>query len=119
MKWLVKAGCLVDTGVVTWEVEADSMEEAEDKGYTLARKSNVADSGDVTVQPLGEDKQLICDKLVELLHLTRNLYDVLELKYDPEKEAVTALFETGYTKTVNVAMDSGTSMIKDIIDHIL
>lgn len=119
MKWLVKAGCLVDEGFVTWEIEASDPAEAEMIGCGLARKSSVADSGNVTVEPLEEDKQLICDKLLEVLQITLNLHDVLELTYDPKTETVTAFFETGHTKTANVAMDSGTAMIKDIVSQII
>lgn len=119
MKWLVKADCLVDEGYVTWEVEADSPEEAEWKGIALARKSNVADSGTVDIEPLEEDKQLICDKLLEVLQLTRGLYDVLELQYRPETETVVAGFASGFTKTANVAADSGIAMIRDILRQIV
>ena len=119
MKWLVKADCLVEDGYVTWEIEADSFENAWDKAYGLARNSSVADEGAVEVEPLEEDKQLICDKLLEVLWLTRNLYDVESLGYDPEKETVTAVFLNGSVKVANVAMDSGTSMIRDIIAQIL
>lgn len=119
MKWLVKAGCLVDDGWVTWEVEADSLEEAEQKGYWKASYSSVADTGNIEIEPLEEDKQLICDKLLEVLWLTRNLYDVAQLSYDPEREVVEAMFRNGGIKTANVAADSGTSMIRDIISQIL
>lgn len=119
MKWLVKADCLVDEGFVTWNVDANSPEEAEEKGYQLARKSSVADIGTIDVEPLEEDKQLICDKLLAVLQITRNLYDLIELQYNPEKEIVVAGFANGYTKTANVALDSGTSMIRDIIRQIL
>ena len=118
MKWLVKADCLVDEGFCTWEVYANSIEEAENRGYQLALESKVADSGTVEVEPLEEDKQLICDKLLNVLHLTRGLFDVLELTYDSGKETVTALFESGYTKTANVCMDSGVAMIRDILKQI-
>lgn len=119
MKWLVKAVCLVDEGYVTWNVDADSPEEAEEKGYQLARKSKVADIGTIDVEPLEEDKQLICDKLLAALQVTRHLYDLIELQYNPEKEIVVAGFENGYTKTINVALDSGTAMIRDIMKWIL
>ena len=119
MKWLVKAGCLVAKGVVTWQVEADSMEEAESKGFALAMESRIADCGDVDIEPLEEDKQLICNALLNVLELTRNLYDVFDLKYDAATETVTAYFTSGYTKVANVAADSGTAMIKDIINQII
>ena len=118
MKWLVKADCLVDEGFVTWEIDADNCESAWDKAYGLARNSIVADEGTVEVEPLEEDKQLICDKLLEVLWLTRNLYDVESLGYNPEDETVVAVFSNGGVKVANVAMDSGTSMIRDIIAQI-
>lgn len=70
---------------------------------------------------LYEDKQLICDLLVPALQKTRNLYDLVSLKYEchADNEMVTATFSSGYTKVVNVSMDSGTSMIRDVIGTIV
>ena len=62
-----------------------------------------------------ENKQLICKKLVPVLQLTRNLYDLIDLDYDPDKEVVTATYANGSKKEINVRMDSGTAMIRDII----
>ena len=67
----------------------------------------------------GEDKQEICKALVPVLRMTRNLYDLMDLDYDPEYEVVTATFTTGYSKMANVACDSGTAMIRDIIRQIV
>lgn len=66
-----------------------------------------------------EDKQLICDLLLPTLQATRNLHDLESLTYDAQKEVVYARFMSGYTKTANVAMDSGTSMIRDIVGQIV
>ena len=66
-----------------------------------------------------EDKQLICTMLVPVLQKTRNLWDLTDLVYDPKKELVIATFASGFTKRANVAMDSGTSMIRDIIGQIV
>ena len=69
-----------------------------------------------------EDKQLICDMLLPVLQHTRNLSDLVDLKYHREQtdlEYVTATFESGYTKKANVSLDSGTSMIRDIIGQIV
>lgn len=66
-----------------------------------------------------ENKQAICKALVEVLQMTSNLYDVIDLEYDEEHEIVIATFAGGRTKTANVRMDSGTSMIKDIISQII
>ena len=72
----------------------------------------------VPTEPTVEDKQEICKKLIPVLQLTRNLYDVVDLTFDPKTELVTATFSSGFTKKANVAMDSGTSMIRDIIGQI-
>lgn len=83
-----------------------------------------------------EDKQHICDLLLPALQATRNLSDLVSLKYEkigvPERyefagmelefhdmEVVRATFESGYSKEANVTMDSGTAMIKDILNQIL
>ena len=66
-----------------------------------------------------ENKQEILDKLFPALQATRNLYDLNGLKYDAGKEVVYAEFKGGYIKIANVAMDSGTAMIKDIINQIV
>ena len=66
-----------------------------------------------------EDKQKICDLLLPALQATRNLHDLVDLRYDKEKEKVYATFANGGTKRANVNMDSGTSMIRDIIIQII
>ena len=66
-----------------------------------------------------EDKQKILDLLLPCLRATRNLSDLKELRFNAITETVDAVFENGHTKLVNVAMDSGTAMIKDIIKQIV
>lgn len=66
-----------------------------------------------------ENKQRICELLLPALQETRNLYDLANLTYDEEREIVIAEFTSGYTKRANVAMDSGTAMISDIICQIV
>lgn len=66
-----------------------------------------------------ENKQRICDLLLPTLQATRNLEDLISLEYNAESETVLATFSNGYTKRANVAMDSGTSMIRDIIEQIV
>lgn len=58
---------------------------------------------------------MICDRLLETLKLTRQLYDLIGLDYIEEKELVVAHFEGGGKKEINVACDSGIAMIRDII----
>ena len=65
-----------------------------------------------------ENKEAICRYLLWALQQTRHLNELLDLKYDPGNEIVEASFSTYsgiFTKKINVAMDSGIAMIKDII----
>ena len=66
-----------------------------------------------------EDKQKILDLLLPALQATRNLYNLQDLEYSEERDLVYAKFESGYQKVVNVAMDSGTAMIRDIVKQIV
>lgn len=66
-----------------------------------------------------EDKRKICDLLLPALQATHNLRDLDDLEYDPDKDMVLATFANGSVKKANVAMDSGTSMIRDIIGQIV
>lgn len=52
---------------------------------------------------------------METLKLTRLGTDLIDLDYIEEKELVVAHFEGGGKKEINVAMDSGIAMIRDII----
>lgn len=65
-----------------------------------------------------EDKQMICNQLCSTLRYTRNAADVLEIIYDKDRETATVIFESGNKRVVNVAMDSGTAMIRDIINNL-
>lgn len=62
-----------------------------------------------------ENKQQILDALLQTLRLTRSLYDLEELTYESQSETVFAKYENGYGRRINVAMDSGTAMIKDVM----
>lgn len=66
-----------------------------------------------------EDKQAICDALTKTLMLTRNHSDLDCLTYesdeDHEMEFVTVRRKGGTTKRINVSLDSGTAMIRDIM----
>ena len=65
-----------------------------------------------------ENKQLICDRLLECLYLTRALNDLIDLDYIDEEELVIAHFENGRCTAINVACDSGIAMIRDVINAI-
>lgn len=62
-----------------------------------------------------ENKQRILDLLLKTLHATANAVDIASLTYDAERESVTVTFENGSSRIVNVAMDSGTAMIRDVM----
>lgn len=66
-----------------------------------------------------ENKQKILDLLLPALQATRNLNDLASLEYDVEKEMVIASFTNGNKKLANVAIDSGTSMIRDVLNQII
>ena len=70
-----------------------------------------------------ESKQMICDKLLEALQMTCQYEDLQSLVYSREgmgRETVMALFTQGKAreidvKEINVTMDSGSEMIRDIL----
>lgn len=69
-----------------------------------------------------ENKEEICQRLLPALQATNNLRDLKYLIYekiDDYTEIVSAVFENGHVKHANVSMDSGTSMIRDIISQIV
>lgn len=121
MKWIAKARSLVvEDGTISREIEADSQGEARSLAMLWARKSTYTDAGSVDVEPMEEDKQLICDRLLDLLQITRGFYDVENMTYKKTSftEKVEVLFRSGHTKTVNVEADSGVAMIRDILKWI-
>ena len=65
-----------------------------------------------------EDKQEICNLLCRALQATRNACNLVSLDYDPARETVTVLFMGGGNRQINVACDSGTAMIRDIMRHL-
>lgn len=61
----------------------------------------------------------ILDLLLPALQATRNLSDLVELEYREDRELVYAKFASGNQKIANVAMDSGTALIRDVIGQII
>lgn len=61
-----------------------------------------------------EDKQEICSRLCLTLRMTSEYLDLIRLDYNDKSETVTATFYSG-KKVINVAMDSGSAMIRDIV----
>lgn len=73
----------------------------------------------VVVSSNANSKQVICDLLCKTIQSTTAGDDLTALRYDPEKEIVHADFRSAYDlRQINVAMDSGWQMIKDIVDNI-
>lgn len=65
-----------------------------------------------------EDRQDICDRLCLTLQATANASDVVGIEYDHNKETATVKFLSGSKRVINVAMDSGTAMIRDIMTNL-
>ena len=64
-----------------------------------------------------EDKKVICNLLLQTLQATRQNNDLLELRYEspaPDYEIVTAVYASGSSRKINVSLDSGIAMIRDI-----
>lgn len=64
-----------------------------------------------------EDKQKILNLLCRALQATDNASDLLSLTYLPHEDAVIVWKATG-SKRVNVALDSGTAMIRDVVNNL-
>ena len=71
-----------------------------------------------------ENKQKICELLLETLQATRLYSDLESLTYvTPEQpnrydSYVEAKFQSGGKRIINTSMDSGFAMIRDIMAHI-
>lgn len=66
-----------------------------------------------------EDKQKILDFLLPALQATCNLSDLVSLEYREDRELVYAKFANGNQKIANAARDSGTALIRDVIEQIV
>ena len=64
-----------------------------------------------------ENKMYICELLCHALQATRGAHDLISLTYIPELEIVEAMFRGG-RREINVAMDSGMAMIRDIVNKL-
>lgn len=68
-----------------------------------------------------EDKQFICDILLNALRATdnyRNLVDITYIKSKESDESHVVIHYLSGTRIICTTMDSGFAMIKDIINHI-
>lgn len=64
-------------------------------------------------------RRKLCRLLLPVLQETANLSDLTNLRYDQATECVIATFQNGARKRVNIACDSGTAAIVDIIRQIV
>lgn len=65
-----------------------------------------------------ENKQEICNLLCVALRATRDQHDLTDIVYrqmSEDNEIVTLFYENGRKQFVNVSMDSGVAMIRDIL----
>lgn len=65
-----------------------------------------------------ENKQLILDALCSALQLTRDQADLEALEYKeigPGKQHVIATYDGGGSREINVSLDSGIAMIRDVL----
>ena len=65
-----------------------------------------------------ENKQLILDALCSALQLTRDQADLEALEYKeigPAKQHVIATYDGGGSREINVSLDSGIAMIRDVL----
>ena len=65
-----------------------------------------------------EDKQEICNLLCAALKATRDQHDLTEIIYQRranDRETATLFYENGSKRIVNVSMDSGIAMMRDIL----
>lgn len=70
---------------------------------------------------MSEDKQKIYSLLCKALQATRDQYDLKELEFEKlseDHQIVTVKYENGGKQVVNVSLDSGIAMIRDILRNI-
>lgn len=73
----------------------------------------------INVSNTSSSKQIILDLLCKAIQATTAGDDLVALRYDPKLEIVHADFRESYdARRINVAMDSGWAMIKDVVNHI-
>ena len=107
--------------MIEWIIAAPDEDTAASIGVTKAREDPNASDSNLWVEQLAldteghEDKDEICRRLTDALIMTREYMDLEELAYDPATQHVTARFQGGSTKKIDVALDSGSAMIRDIL----
>lgn len=70
---------------------------------------------------MNEDKQTICDHLCKALRATSYGKDIVVLTYaslSETEERVIVTYKSGYRREINVSLDSGYAMIRDIMKNV-
>ena len=62
-----------------------------------------------------ENKQAICNALCKALKLTRAFHDIVLIDYNADSEKAIVVFDEYNRVEINVALDSGAAMIRDIL----
>lgn len=73
---------------------------------------------EITPTATTENKQHICDLLTETLRATRDQHDLVRIRYEeigPDHQQVVLDYEGGGHRSVNVSLDSGIAMVRDIL----
>lgn len=65
---------------------------------------------------MNENKEIIVQRLQMLLIATRAGKCIKELILNEKQDKITILFETGCTREVNIAADSGIAIIWDVVN---
>ena len=65
-----------------------------------------------------ENKQRILDFLLSAIQNTNAGETLLYLKISDDERTVTAEYEGGYTEEINVHMDNGIAMIRDVVKQL-
>ena len=65
-----------------------------------------------------ENMQKICDSLLRTLRTTWRGSDIVAIRYDAENEEAVVLWDNASVRRINVAMDNGLAMIRDIVNHL-
>lgn len=68
-----------------------------------------------------ENKQEICNDLCKVLRATNYGKDIVVLTYaslSETEERVIVTYKSGYSREINVSLDSGYAMIRDIMKNV-
>ena len=65
-----------------------------------------------------EDKQKICDLLLKACQATSSARDLVSLEYSTDSGHVIAKFSDGDARGIDVSMNHGTEMIRNIMKHL-